>query len=134
AETPIENGERVTFDLVVPGAYGSPDTDLGTLEGAYVGPPDVMEGPARVVVDRVAVRREVANLPLGPYTIPASSSTNFHDRVARAEWSPIDPSSIGLGASKVPAIVGSTVLVALADRFLSKVLAIAQVASVNPDG
>lgn len=131
ADAPLFAGERVVFDV------GTSDGFLGKLEGVYSGPEDPSHGPANVLVDRVALRKEGSGkLPMGRYAIPASSTNLRHDRVSDVEWSVFDPTSVGLKPIAYAPLLppGTLLTVVVLDRQLTKVIAIAQVVRVETDG
>jgi hypothetical protein len=126
----IAFGERVLLTLVDAGKK-----PVGVLEGVYAGPHDVSDGPADVLVDRVAQHGNADWIIPGTYTVPASEHEKYHDRLDRVFWGVEAPSYKGFAAfESVPALeVGDKVTVLISDGLGTYLVAIAQVTSRSPD-
>lgn len=128
AGTPLTSGlDRVTFDVVQSDVPG-----FTSLEGNYFGPSDPDTGPAKVVVDRVAHKGGL-DLPLGRYTVPASSKTYLHDRLARVAWKAIEPKEAGFyGFDPLPSLVtGDKATMLVEDEFGTRAVALVVVRKIG---
>lgn len=131
ADAPMVAGERMTMDVV-----DAADVGQGALEGTFSGPYDPDEGPATLLVDRVASQHGTAFEVPGKYTIPASAKRGYHDRLKRVVWSVRDPSEKTLRGFEETFSVdpGDKVTVLLRDDYGTYVVGIAQVREIREGG
>lgn len=131
ADAPIAGGERVVAEIVDEANSGA-----GAIEGIFSGPADPDEGPAVVLVDRVALQRSTPFEVPGKYVVPPSSKHSFHDRLRRARWEIRDPSEQGLKTFEAAPSLdpGDKVTLLLRDDFGTFVIGIAQVRELLGDG
>lgn len=132
AESPIQPGERVVFD--VQHSIGGGTDLLATLEGTWGGPADVDSMEGTVYVDRIALKDTGSELiAFGKYTVPASKKNGWHTYVERVTWTAQDPKSMGLSSFATTPVVkpGDKVTALLRDASGTSVIAIAIVQVVK---
>lgn len=121
ADMPLENGERVVFNVEGP-------DHAANLEGVY----EAVVGGAFVTVDREADVQK-GTLPFGRYAIPASTKSTYHSFVERAAWYALDPTSVGLKTFPTQPNIdpGDKITVAVRDQHGNQAVAIAIVETVD---